>query len=124
MHRPSQTAYYGGGRPSQTESNGAVSTNQQRVAAILAGDKAPTCPLQETCPLGRLRRCGPIVAIWNEDRTPTGELTAGQQEVLDVLSTELASSRPMHRMLQGEVGSGKTIVSVVAMLQMVDAGFQ
>lgn len=52
------------------------------------------------------------------------ELTAGQQEVLDVLSTELASSRPMHRMLQGEVGSGKTIVSVVAMLQMVDAGFQ
>jgi ATP-dependent DNA helicase RecG len=52
------------------------------------------------------------------------ELTSGQREVLDVLSTELAATRPMNRMLQGEVGSGKTIVSVLAMLQMIDAGYQ
>ena len=52
------------------------------------------------------------------------ELTDGQREVLDVLSKELAGSRSMNRMLQGEVGSGKTIVSVLAMLQMVDAGYQ
>ena len=52
------------------------------------------------------------------------ELTDGQKEVLEVLSVELAASRPMNRMLQGEVGSGKTIVSVLAMLQMVDAGYQ
>ncbi|MBV9514578.1 MAG: ATP-dependent DNA helicase RecG, partial [Mycobacteriaceae bacterium] len=52
------------------------------------------------------------------------DLTDGQRDVLDVLSTELAGSRPMNRMLQGEVGSGKTIVSVLAMLQMVDAGYQ
>ncbi|KAA0081172.1 ATP-dependent DNA helicase RecG [Mycolicibacterium sp. P9-64] len=52
------------------------------------------------------------------------ELTQGQAEVLEVLSEELASTRPMHRMLQGEVGSGKTIVSVLAMMQMVDAGYQ
>jgi ATP-dependent DNA helicase RecG len=52
------------------------------------------------------------------------ELTSGQREVLEVLSGELARSRPMNRMLQGEVGSGKTIVSVVAMLQVVDAGYQ
>jgi len=52
------------------------------------------------------------------------ELTEGQREVLDVISGELASTRPMNRMLQGEVGSGKTIVSVLAMLQMVDAGYQ
>ncbi|MFY9335766.1 MAG: ATP-dependent DNA helicase RecG [Mycobacterium sp.] len=52
------------------------------------------------------------------------ELTAGQREVLDVISGELAATRPMHRLLQGEVGSGKTIVSVLAMLQMVDAGYQ
>src|SRR5262249_28416789 len=51
-------------------------------------------------------------------------LTDGQRDVLDVLSTELAGSRPMNRMLQGEVGSGKTVVSVLAMLQMVDAGYQ
>ena len=52
------------------------------------------------------------------------ELTAGQHEVLSVISEELESTRPMNRMLQGEVGSGKTIVSLVAMLQMVDAGYQ
>ncbi len=52
------------------------------------------------------------------------ELTAGQCEVLDVISADLAASKPMHRLLQGEVGSGKTIVSVLAMLQMVDAGYQ
>jgi ATP-dependent DNA helicase RecG len=51
-------------------------------------------------------------------------LTNGQRDVLEVLSTELAGSRPMNRMLQGEVGSGKTVVSVLAMLQMVDAGYQ
>jgi ATP-dependent DNA helicase RecG len=51
-------------------------------------------------------------------------LTNGQRDVLDVLSTELAGSRPMNRMLQGEVGSGKTVASVLAMLQMVDAGYQ
>jgi ATP-dependent DNA helicase RecG len=52
------------------------------------------------------------------------ELTAGQREVLDVLSDALAATRPMNRLLQGEVGSGKTIVAVLSMLQMVDAGYQ
>jgi ATP-dependent DNA helicase RecG len=52
------------------------------------------------------------------------ELTAGQRDVLGVLSDGLASNRPLNRLLQGEVGSGKTIVSVLAMLQMVDAGYQ
>ncbi|MGI9164247.1 MAG: ATP-dependent DNA helicase RecG [Mycobacterium sp.] len=52
------------------------------------------------------------------------ELTAGQHEVLDVIAGELGTARPMNRLLQGEVGSGKTIVSVLAMLQMVDAGYQ
>jgi ATP-dependent DNA helicase RecG len=52
------------------------------------------------------------------------ELTGGQREVLDVISAELSAARPMNRLLQGEVGSGKTIVSVLAMLQMVDAGYQ
>jgi ATP-dependent DNA helicase RecG len=52
------------------------------------------------------------------------ELTAGQREVLTVLSDGLAATRPINRLLQGEVGSGKTIVAVLAMLQMVDAGYQ
>ncbi|EUA34048.1 DEAD/DEAH box helicase family protein [Mycobacterium xenopi 3993] len=44
--------------------------------------------------------------------------------MLEVLRRELAATRPMNRLLQGEVGSGKTIVAVLAMLQMVDAGYQ
>jgi ATP-dependent DNA helicase RecG len=52
------------------------------------------------------------------------ELTAGQHEVLDVLSREIGATRPMNRLLQGEVGSGKTIVAVLAMLQLLDAGYQ
>jgi ATP-dependent DNA helicase RecG len=52
------------------------------------------------------------------------ELTAGQREVLDVLTCEIEATRPMNRLLQGEVGSGKTILAVLAMLQMVDAGYQ
>ncbi len=52
------------------------------------------------------------------------ELTAGQCEVLSVISSELAATKPMNRLLQGEVGSGKTIVSVLGMAQMVDAGYQ
>jgi ATP-dependent DNA helicase RecG len=52
------------------------------------------------------------------------ELTTGQRDVLETLSSEIAGTRPMNRMLQGEVGSGKTIVSVLAMLQMVDRGYQ
>ena len=57
------------------------------------------------------------------DRLPF-ELTAGQVDVLSVISDELSATRPMNRMLQGEVGSGKTIVSVLAMLQLIDAGYQ
>ncbi len=52
------------------------------------------------------------------------ELTSGQREVLEQVQHDLAESRPMNRMLQGEVGSGKTIVAVLAMLQMIDAGYQ
>ena len=51
-------------------------------------------------------------------------LTDGQREVGDEIATELASPRPMHRLLQGEVGSGKTVVALRAMLQVVDAGGQ
>jgi ATP-dependent DNA helicase RecG len=51
-------------------------------------------------------------------------LTAGQREVGEVLAAELAQPRPMQRLLQGEVGSGKTVVALRAMLQVVDAGGQ
>ena len=52
------------------------------------------------------------------------ELTAGQREVGEVLETELARAWPMNRLLQGEVGSGKTVVALRAMLRVVDSGGQ
>lgn len=52
------------------------------------------------------------------------ELTDGQKAVGDDISTDLSSNRPMNRLLQGDVGSGKTIVALRAMLQVVDGGGQ
>ncbi|NUS36859.1 MAG: ATP-dependent DNA helicase RecG [Pseudarthrobacter sp.] len=51
-------------------------------------------------------------------------LTAGQAAIGKTLAAELARDTPMNRLLQGEVGSGKTIVALRAMLQVVDAGGQ
>jgi ATP-dependent DNA helicase RecG len=51
-------------------------------------------------------------------------LTRGQVEVSDVVLDELAQSNPMHRLLHGEVGSGKTVVALRAMLTVIDAGGQ
>ena len=51
-------------------------------------------------------------------------LTAGQRQVGELLAAELAGEHPMNRLLQGEVGSGKTVVALRAMLQVVDAGRQ
>jgi ATP-dependent DNA helicase RecG len=51
-------------------------------------------------------------------------LTDGQQVVGEKLAAELAGHHPMQRLLQGEVGSGKTVVALRGMLQVVDAGGQ
>jgi len=51
-------------------------------------------------------------------------LTAGQVAVGETIAGDLACAYPMHRLLQGEVGSGKTVIAVRAMLQVVDAGGQ
>ncbi|HEY0620345.1 MAG TPA: ATP-dependent DNA helicase RecG [Kribbella sp.] len=52
------------------------------------------------------------------------KLTDGQEEVGDEIFADLARPHPMHRLLQGEVGSGKTVVALRAMLSVVDAGGQ
>lgn len=51
-------------------------------------------------------------------------LTAGQQQVIHDIAADLAHDWPMQRLLQGEVGSGKTVVALAAMLQAVDTGYQ
>ncbi|NJC68160.1 ATP-dependent DNA helicase RecG [Planosporangium thailandense] len=52
------------------------------------------------------------------------ELTDGQRRVGEEVAADLAAPHPMHRLLQGEVGSGKTLCALRAMLQVVDAGGQ
>ncbi|MGX1477723.1 UNVERIFIED_CONTAM: ATP-dependent DNA helicase RecG [Streptomyces canus] len=58
-----------------------------------------------------------------DDRLPF-TLTDGQQKVSKEIFDDLATDHPMHRLLQGEVGSGKTMVALRAMLAVVDAGGQ
>jgi len=52
------------------------------------------------------------------------DLTDAQTRVLDEVRRDLASQQPMNRLLQGDVGSGKTVVAIGAMLLAVEAGFQ
>lgn len=75
---------------------------------------------QRTTP--RPERAGGILEAFDA-RLPW-ELTAGQREVGATVAAEMAREVPMHRLLQGEVGSGKTVVALRAMLAAVDAGGQ
>src|SRR3954464_7244954 len=83
----------------------------QRRAATMAQPAMP-----------RLRRSGGLLDAF--DARLSFELTAGQQEVSEQILADIAREHPMHRLLQGEVGSGKTVVALRAMLAVVDAGGQ
>jgi ATP-dependent DNA helicase RecG len=58
------------------------------------------------------------------DKSLPWKLTPGQVEVSHEIESDLAADIPMHRLLQGEVGSGKTVVALRAMLAVVDSGGQ
>ncbi|MEL0194647.1 MAG: ATP-dependent DNA helicase RecG [Ilumatobacteraceae bacterium] len=51
-------------------------------------------------------------------------LTEAQRRAIDEIDTDMASPQPMHRLLQGDVGAGKTIVAVAALLNAVSGGHQ
>ena len=51
-------------------------------------------------------------------------LTGAQQRVAREIASDLAAPHPMQRLLQGDVGSGKTVVAALAALQAIDAGYQ
>jgi ATP-dependent DNA helicase RecG len=72
--------------------------------------------------IARPRRTGGLLDA--VDSALPFELTDGQREVGEQLAAELDRDQPMHRLLQGEVGSGKTVVALRAMAQVVDAGGQ
>jgi ATP-dependent DNA helicase RecG len=70
----------------------------------------------------RPRKPGGILARF--DAALPYQLTDGQRRVGEQIAAELARPHPMHRLLQGEVGSGKTLCALRAALQVVDAGGQ
>jgi ATP-dependent DNA helicase RecG len=77
---------------------------------------------QESRPGERFDRPGELVSRWLESLP--FDLTAGQQEALDQIDSDLASGGAMQRLLMGEVGSGKTVVALYAMLRVAEAGMQ
>ena len=72
---------------------------------------------------GQARTGGGGLLAAFDDRLPF-TLTGGQQEVSAEIEADLARPHPMNRLLQGEVGSGKTLVALRAMLRVVDSGGQ
>jgi ATP-dependent DNA helicase RecG len=65
---------------------------------------------------------GPLVRAFRA-RLPY-ELTGAQERTIGEIDADLAGPHPMHRLLQGDVGSGKTVVAVAALLAAVDGGHQ
>jgi ATP-dependent DNA helicase RecG len=81
----------------------AYATRRARGAPVLAGDRRLTDKLLATLPF---------------------KLTGAQQRVWQEIAHDLAAPHPMQRLLQGDVGSGKTVVAALAMLQAVESGYQ
>ncbi|QUH04564.1 ATP-dependent DNA helicase RecG [Saccharopolyspora erythraea] len=90
----------------------AVQLALARLRGAAQSHPAPVC----------LRRDDGILAAFDK-RLPF-ELTGGQREIGEDIAADLAVEHPMNRLVQGEVGSGKTVVALRAMLQVVDSGRQ
>ncbi|WP_407317243.1 ATP-dependent DNA helicase RecG [Isoptericola halotolerans] len=88
----------------------------------LAQRRARTASEEATARLPRQAGAGGVLEDF--DAALPFTLTEGQRRVGEQIADELARPRPMQRLLQGEVGSGKTVVALRAMLQVVDAGGQ
>jgi ATP-dependent DNA helicase RecG len=87
--------------------------------AVLAQRRRANADVRTTA-----RRPRPGGLLESFDKRLPFELTAGQVAVSEQIAAELATEHPMHRLLQGEVGSGKTIVALRAMLSVIDSGGQ
>ena len=87
--------------------------------AVLAQRRRAAAALPATA---RPARAGGLLDAFDA-RLPFS-LTGGQRDAGGIIAADLARTHPMHRLLQGEVGSGKTVIAVRAMLQVIDAGGQ
>jgi ATP-dependent DNA helicase RecG len=76
-------------------------------------------------PLSSAAMAGPHCSLHDQllERLPF-RLTAAQQRVCDEIERDLKKNVPMHRLLQGDVGSGKTVVAALAAARCIDAGWQ
>jgi ATP-dependent DNA helicase RecG len=70
------------------------------------------------------KHCGPGVLLDRFLKSLSFELTGAQSKVIGEIGHDLAASHPMNRLLQGDVGSGKTVVAIAAMLLAVECGYQ
>jgi ATP-dependent DNA helicase RecG len=68
--------------------------------------------------------CGAGALLDNFLKSLPFELTAAQAKVIGEIRSDLAARHPMNRLLQGDVGSGKTVVAIAAMLLAVETGYQ
>ena len=68
-------------------------------------------------------RIGPVFNTFYKENLPF-ELTGAQKRVMHEIRRDVCSGRQMNRLLQGDVGSGKTLVALMAMLIAIDNGFQ
>jgi RecG-like helicase/REP element-mobilizing transposase RayT len=68
--------------------------------------------------------CGPGALFDKFVKSLPFELTGAQWKVIEEIRRDLATDHPMNRLLQGDVGSGKTLVAIAAMLLAVEAGYQ
>jgi len=68
--------------------------------------------------------CGPGTLLDKFLNALPFELTGAQLKVIEEIRRDLAAVRPMNRLLQGDVGSGKTVVAIAAILLAMESGFQ
>jgi ATP-dependent DNA helicase RecG len=113
IHRPSSWEMVGVAKK-RLKWDEAFAVQLSLVQRKLRAAAAPAIP--------RPRRTGGLLSTF--DATLPYVLTQGQVEVGEEIAADLAASHPMHRLLQGEVGSGKTLCALRGMLQVVDAGGQ
>ena len=115
------------------------------ISSLLKGEKPPLLMVKETgpSPLGRQRALttvgGPPATLFQESAAEKHhhvrlwdqvhailpfELTGAQRRVIDEIWADMARPHPMNRLVQGDVGSGKTAVAACAMLAAVRSGYQ
>ncbi|HEY5701329.1 MAG TPA: DEAD/DEAH box helicase, partial [Gammaproteobacteria bacterium] len=73
-------------------------------------------------PAPRLSSSGPLVSRFIESLP--FEMTAAQRRVVGEIQSDLKKPHPMHRLVQGDVGCGKTVVAAVAAVQTIESGYQ